>query len=360
MKALVTGGAGFIGSALCRYLVSEAGVTVLNVDKLTYAGNLRSLDPIAGHPRYHFVQLDICDRSSLKSVFENFRPDAVFHLAAESHVDRSITGSAAFIETNINGIYLLLETALDYWRSLTGPQADRFRFLNVSTDEVYGSLGQVGLFSEQTPYDPSSPYSATKAAADHLVMAWHRTYGLPALISNCSNNFGPYHFPEKLIPLVIINGLEGKQLPVYGDGQQIRDWLFVDDHVRALHLIVRRGRVGTKYNVGSRSERTNLQVVQRICELLDDFEPSDSPRAQLITFVPDRPGHDRRYAIDPSRLEEELDWRPQWSFEEGLARTVKWFVDNRAWWQPLRRNVYDGERLGLIKAPNARVSAAAT
>ena len=314
MRVIVTGGAGFIGSAVCRFLVNEIGVSVLNIDKLTYAANLNSLGPLNDSPRYHFQRADICDRAAMDEAFDSFRPDAVIHLAAESHVDRSITGSDAFIETNIVGTYTLLKSAYAYWRSCNGA-GEHFRFLHVSTDEVYGSLGSDGSFSEMSPYEPSSPYSASKAASDHLVTAWHRTYGLPALISNCSNNYGPYQFPEKLIPLVILNALAGKPLPVYGDGQNIRDWLYVEDHARALYLILTQGRLGEKYNVGGRNEWTNLSVVDRICSILDECHPQGAPHKRLITFVVDRPGHDRRYAIDASKLRTELGWRAAETFE---------------------------------------------
>lgn len=350
MRVIVTGGAGFIGSAVCRHLVLEKAWTVMNVDKLTYAANLKSLEVIERHSSYSFVRADICNRSALDLIFSEFAPDAVMHLAAESHVDRSITGSAEFIETNVLGTYTLLEATRAYWSKLSTPLRDQFRFLHVSTDEVYGSLGPTGYFVELTPYDPRSPYSASKAASDHLVRAWHETYGMPTVISNCSNNYGPFHFPEKLIPLVIINALEGKKLPVYGDGQNIRDWLFVEDHVKALILVLTQGRIGQKYNVGGRSERTNLQVVQSICDILDEFVPTDRPRRELITFVADRPGHDRRYAIDVSKIENELGWRSVESFETGLKKTVRWYLDNHAWWQPLRQAVYGGERLGLTNA----------
>ncbi len=350
MKVLVTGGAGFIGSALCRYLVSQ-GDHVVNVDKLTYAANLASLDSIAATPRYSFVKADICERDAMQAAFETYQPDWVMHLAAESHVDRSITGSAPFIATNIVGTHVLLETALGYWRGLSPEKAAAFRFLHVSTDEVYGSLGEDGLFTEQTAYDPRSPYSASKAASDHLASAWGHTYGLPVIISNCSNNYGPYHFPEKLIPLVILNGLEGKALPVYGDGANIRDWLYVDDHARALRLIVERGRPLQTYNVGGRNERSNLEVVHAICDCLDDVGPklAEGARRRLITFVKDRPGHDRRYAIDATKLEGELGWRAQETFETGLRRTVEWYLDNPDWWRPLRA-LYGGQRLGLADA----------
>jgi dTDP-glucose 4,6-dehydratase len=348
MRVIVTGGAGFIGSAVCRQLVLHEGWSVLNVDKLTYAANLRSLDAIATHPRYRFMQVDICDRSAIETAFMDFAPHAVLHLAAESHVDRSITDSTEFIRTNVLGTHVLLEAARLYWQGLPSSVRKEFRFLHVSTDEVYGSLGATGFFSEFTAYDPRSPYSASKAASDHLVRSWVETYGLPALISNCSNNYGPFQFPEKLIPLIILNGFAGYNLPVYGDGQNVRDWLYVDDNVRALILVLRKGNIGHKYNVGGRSERTNIQVVRAVCEILDDLLPARRPRRKLIQFVPDRPGHDRRYAIDPSKIENELGWRPRETFETGLRKTVQWYLDNESWWQPLRKQVYNGERLGLI------------
>ena len=348
MKIVVTGGAGFIGSAVCRYLVRETDAHVVNVDKLTYAANLRSLQAIANSPRYTFIKADICDRDAMDGILGAHAPDIIMHLAAESHVDRSISGSDAFVRTNVLGTHCLLEAARAYWMQLPQQRAQDFRFLHVSTDEVYGSLGPDGAFSEATAYDPSSPYSASKAAADHLAGAWFRTYGLPVIISNCSNNYGPFHFPEKLIPLVILNALEGKPLPVYGDGSNVRDWLFVEDHARALHLIARRGRPGEKYNVGGRNERSNLSVVESICDLLDGLLPQADSRRGLITFVTDRPGHDRRYAIDASKLERELGWRAVETFDTGLAKTVRWYLDNRSWWEPLRHNVYAGERLGLL------------
>ena len=349
-KALVTGGAGFIGSAVCRYLVQEKSIEVLNVDKLTYAGNTESLSVIADHPLYHFEQADIVDGPRMTDVLNTFQPDAVMHLAAESHVDRSIDGPASFIETNIIGTYTLLACALDYWRAR--PDANAFRFHHISTDEVYGSLGAEGLFTEATPYDPRSPYSASKAASDHLVMAWHHTYGLPVIITNCSNNYGPYHFPEKLIPLVILNALERKPLPVYGRGDNIRDWLYVEDHARALVLAVEQGVPGRTYNIGGRNERTNLQVVETICDLLDELRPLPANQEiarykELITFVPDRPGHDRRYAIDATRIETELGWRAQADFDTGIRQTVQWYLDNEWWWRPLRTQRYAGERLGI-------------
>jgi dTDP-glucose 4,6-dehydratase len=354
MRILVTGGAGFIGSAVCRYLIGEPDAEVTNIDKLTYAGNPESLKHIAGSPRYRFVKADICDRLSMNGIFADSCPDAVIHLAAESHVDRSITGSRSFIETNIIGTYTLLEAAFQYWSSLSEERKAGFRFLHVSTDEVYGSLGPDGFFTESTPYDPSSPYSASKASSDHLAMAWHRTYGLPVIISNCSNNYGPYHFPEKLIPLVIINALEGKPLPVYGKGANIRDWLYVEDHARALHLILTEGRPGETYNVGGRNERTNLEVVETICRILDEVRPTEKPHNQLITFVPDRPGHDHRYAIDATKLENELGWKAQETFASGIRKTVSWYLENEWWWGPLRQKVYRGERIGLLGGENER------
>jgi len=335
MRILVTGGAGFIGSALCRHLVAERGDTVLNIDKLTYAANLASLEPIADMAHYAFRQADICDRAAMDEAFASFNPDAVMHLAAESHVDRSITGSAAFIETNILGTHTMLEAARAYWQGLPDSRRDAFRFLHVSTDEVYGSLGADGLFHETTAYDPSSPYSASKAASDHLVMAWHRTYGLPVVISNCSNNYGPYQFPEKLIPVMILKARAGEPLPVYGDGSNVRDWLHVDDHVVALRLIVERGRLGETYNVGGRNERTNLEVVGRICDLMDKHHAQRAPHHSLISFVTDRPGHDLRYAIDATKLETELGWRATHTFETGIAETVDWYLAHEDWWAPL-------------------------
>ena len=346
---VVTGGAGFIGSAVCRFLINETEDRVVVVDKLTYAANLSSLTPISNSDRYHFIKADIADRSAMDGVFSSYQPDAVMHLAAESHVDRSITSSGDFIQTNIVGTFTLLEAARAYWSKSASGKRDAFRFLHVSTDEVYGSLGAEGLFHEDTPYDPSSPYSASKAASDHLAVAWHRTYGFPVVVSNCSNNYGPYHFPEKLIPLMILNGLDGKELPVYGDGQNIRDWLYVDDHARALELIVSKGRLGETYNVGGRNERTNLHVVERICDTLDVLVPSERQRRNLIKFVTDRPGHDQRYAIDATKLETELGWRAQENFETGIEKTIQWYLDNASWWQPLRDKVYSGHRLGLIE-----------
>jgi dTDP-glucose 4,6-dehydratase len=349
MRILVTGGAGFIGSAVCRRLVG-GGHEVMNLDKLTYAGNLESLRAISNAPGYIFRQADICDHAAVEAAFSDFRPDSVMHLAAESHVDRSITGARAFIDTNVIGTFVMLETARGYWNGLPGDRKATFRFLHVSTDEVYGSLGAEGLFTERTPYDPSSPYSASKAAADHLASAWTRTYGLPVLISNCSNNYGPFHFPEKLIPLVILNALHGRELPVYGAGENVRDWLFVDDHAAALELIVTAGRPGETYNVGGRNERRNIDVVRTICSLLDRLAPSGAPHDRLIRFVTDRPGHDLRYAIDASKLEDELGWRAAETFDTGLEKTVRWYLANEWWWRPLRDKVYAGERLGLSPA----------
>lgn len=348
-RFLITGGAGFIGSAVVRHLISNTDHRVCVVDKLTYAGNLASLSPVADNPRYSFVKADIADARTMQEVFASFRPDIVMHLAAESHVDRSIDGPAAFIETNIVGTYVLLEAALAYWRGMPRGAQHDFRFHHISTDEVFGSLQVVGCFSETTAYDPRSPYSASKAASDHLVRSWYHTYGLPALVTNCSNNYGPYHFPEKLIPLTIINGLEGEKLPVYGTGANVRDWLYVDDHARALLAVAERGRPGATYCIGGRSERTNLEVVRAICVLLDEFAPSKTigSRQALITFVADRPGHDLRYAIDPSRICDELGWQPRETFDSGLRKTVQWYLANRAWWQRIRDTVYGGERLGV-------------
>ncbi|MCS4091855.1 dTDP-glucose 4,6-dehydratase [Rhizobium sp. BK176] len=349
MRILVTGGAGFIGSALVRHLVKNVGADVLNVDKLTYAGNLASLKEIEGASNYRFLRADICDLAKMSEATKSFQPDRVMHLAAESHVDRSISGAGDFVQTNVMGTFSLLEAARHYWNELPADRKETFRFLHVSTDEVYGSLGDQGLFEEATAYDPSSPYSASKAASDHLAIAWHRTYGLPVVVSNCSNNYGPYHFPEKLIPLIILNAMDGKPLPVYGQGVNIRDWLYVEDHARALDLIASRGRLGEKYNVGGRNERRNIDVVHRICALMDELRPRAKPHSDLITFVTDRPGHDARYAIDATKLETELGWEAQENFDSGIARTVRWYLENEWWWQPLRQRVYSGERLGVLK-----------
>jgi dTDP-glucose 4,6-dehydratase len=348
MRVLVTGGAGFIGSAVTRLLALERGAEVLVVDKLTYAGDRRSIRDCETRPGFGFLQADICDRERMQAALAEFRPDAVMHLAAESHVDRSITGAADFIRTNIDGTFSMLEAARAYHASLTDTARARFRFHHISTDEVFGSLGPTGALSETTAYDPRSPYSASKAASDHLVRAWHETYGLPVLVTNCSNNYGPYHFPEKLIPLVILNALEEKDLPVYGDGSNIRDWLHVEDHARALVAVVEHGRVGETYCIGGRAERRNLEVGHAICDLLDARRPAARPRRELIRFVADRPGHDQRYAIDCTKIERELGWRQQQSFETGIAQTIDWYLANEWWWRPLREKKYGGQRLGLL------------
>jgi dTDP-glucose 4,6-dehydratase len=354
---LVTGGAGFIGSAVCRLLVGSGRYRVINVDKLTYSGNLASLAEIADSPSYAFHQLDIGDEDAILDLLRQERVTKVMHLAAESHVDRSIDEPAVFLETNVMGTFRLLRAALKHWTGLDAESRERFRFHHVSTDEVLGDLPfDSGVFTEDTPYDPSSPYSASKAASDHIVRAWHRTYGLPVVLSNCSNNYGPYHFPEKLIPLIILNALEGQRLPVYGEGANVRDWLFVDDHARALERVMMEGRVGQTYLIGGRSERTNLQVVETICAELDRQSPraDGRPYADQIEFVADRPGHDRRYAIDPAKIERELGWQPLESFDTGIARTVAWFLDREDWWRPLREQRYGGERLGQGRSAAAR------
>jgi dTDP-glucose 4,6-dehydratase len=348
MRLLVTGGAGFIGSAVCRMFVGELGMTVLNVDLLTYAANLASLKPLEGNPGYRFRRTDIADCPAIAALLADFAPDAVLHLAAESHVDRSIDGPGEFIRTNIAGTYSLLEAALEYWRGLPAEKARHFRFHHVSTDEVFGSLGRRGRFSEASRYRPNSPYAASKAASDHLVRAWHETFGLPTVLSNCSNNYGPYHFPEKLIPLTILKALHGEPIPIYGKGDNVRDWLYVDDHARALHDVLRRGRPGDSYNIGGDGERTNLEVANAICALLDELLPGapHRPHAGLITLVADRPGHDRRYAMDATKIRRDLGWQPRESFETGLRKTVAWYLDNRWWWQPIWSQRYRGARLG--------------
>jgi dTDP-glucose 4,6-dehydratase len=352
MKLLVTGGAGFIGSALCRRLIADGADQVLNIDALTYAASPASLAEIEGSDRYRFVHADIRDARAMRAAFAGFQPDGVVHLAAESHVDRSITEARSFVETNVVGSFVVLQSALDYWEGLSGARRDNFRFLHISTDEVFGSLGPRGYFTESTPRDPRSPYAASKAASDHLASAWWHTYGLPVLISNCSNNYGPYQFPEKLIPLITLNAIEGRPLPVYGDGANIRDWLYVEDHIQALRLILAKGRPGQTYNVGGRNERTNLEVVERICDLVDEMAPpvAGGPRRGLITHVADRPGHDQRYAIDPTKLEGELGWRAAEDFASGLRKTVRWYLDRPDWWRPLRDR-YAGARLGLRGDP---------
>lgn len=355
MRILITGGAGFIGSALIRHLLGHTEHQVFNLDKLTYAGNLESLASVAQSPRYQFLQADIADSVQVSQALAEFQPDAIMHLAAESHVDRSIDGPAAFIQTNIVGTYSLLESARAYWQQLDSARRQAFRFHHISTDEVYGDLhGAAELFTESTPYAPSSPYSASKAASDHLVRAWQRTYGLPVLISNCSNNYGPYHFPEKLIPLMILNALDGKPLPVYGNGQQVRDWLFVEDHARALLKVVSEGKVGETYNIGGHNEQQNLQVVHCICALLDELAPrAQGSYAEQISFVADRPGHDLRYAIDASKIERELGWKPAETFASGLRKTVRWYLDNLDWCRRVQDGSYQGQRLGTLKEQQA-------
>ncbi len=344
-RVLVTGGAGFIGSALCRHLVKDKNYDVCNVDKLTYAGIKQSLVSIENNSKYKFFQVDICDGESIDKIINSFKPNIIMHLAAESHVDRSIDGPSEFINTNIIGTYTLLECARKYWDNLNNLEKNNFRFHHVSTDEVYGTLGLQGLFSEETPYDPRSPYSSSKASSDHLVKAWFHTYGLPILITNCSNNYGPYHFPEKLIPLIILNALDGKPLPIYGKGDNVRDWLYVDDHAKALITVAEKGKVGQTYNIGGRNEYTNLQVVEIICKHLDIIKPRKNSFLEQIIFVEDRPGHDLRYAIDATKIENKLGWKAEENFETGILKTINWYLENEWWWKPLRKN-YSGERLG--------------
>lgn len=345
MKILVTGGAGFIGSAVVRLAIAR-GYQVVNLDILTYAANLANLADAAASPDYSFEQVDIRDRAALDHVFENHKPDAVMHLAAESHVDRSIDGPGAFIETNVNGTYNMLEAARAYWTAQGKPE--HFRFHHISTDEVYGSLGETGQFTETTPYDPRSPYSASKAASDHLVRAWHETYGLPVVLSNCSNNYGPYHFPEKLVPVVILNALAGREIPIYGDGGNVRDWLYVEDHADALLQVLTKGQTGRSYNIGGENEATNNDLVRLICAEMDRLRPENAPHDRLITYVHDRPGHDRRYAIDPTRIRTELGWQPSVTVEQGLRQTVQWYLDNEEWWRPLLSRSGVGTRLGAL------------
>ena len=351
MKIIVTGGAGFIGSEVIRQFIVETEHEIINFDKLTYAGNLESLNSIQENERYQFVKGDITDANEVDKIFSDHQPDAIMHLAAESHVDRSIDGPAEFINTNVMGTFNLLNSAKTYWSTLKGPQKDNFRFHHISTDEVYGTLGKTGLFEETTPYSPNSPYSASKASSDHLVRAWHETYGLPVLVTNCSNNYGPFHFPEKLVPLIILNGLEGKKLPVYGKGDQIRDWLYVGDHANALRCVLENGTPGETYNIGGHNEKQNIEVVKTICSILDELVPHDSikDRKKLIEYVTDRPGHDMRYAIDASKIERTLGWKPKETFETGLKKTVQWYLDNKTWWENILNGSYNIERLGLEK-----------
>jgi len=348
MKILVTGGAGFIGSALVNYLISETGHHVINVDKLTYAGHLISLEKVANSKKYSFEKVDICDNVEIRRILNSYRPDIIMHLAAESHVDRSIDGSAEFIRTNILGTHTLLEETREYWKSIDSEKAKNFRFLHVSTDEVYGSLGESGYFTEKTPYDPRSPYSSSKASSDFLVQAWFHTYGFPVLITNCSNNYGPRQFPEKLIPVVILKALQGKEIPVYGQGQNVRDWLYVGDHVKALLTVALKGTIGETYNIGGHNEKKNIEIVESICRILDDESPrkDGSTYMDQITFVKDRPGHDFRYAIDASKIEDKLGWKPEETFETGIRKTIKWYLDNIVWCEKVTKNNYNLERLG--------------
>jgi len=349
MKIIVTGGAGFIGSAVVRHLLNESDHEVVVIDKLTYASDPGFVTSVSANPRCVFEQVDICDGATVSGVFDAHQPDAILHLAAETHVDRSIEGPAAFVHSNVVGTYTLLEAGLRFWRGLKGSKHDGFRFQHISTDEVFGSLGPDGEFTEQSPYRPNSPYAASKAASDHFVRAWHTTYDFPAIVTNCTNNYGPHQFPEKLIPLMVIKGLSGEPLPIYGQGENVRDWLFVEDHARALSLILECGVVGETYNIGGRSEHTNLDVVGRLCALLDEMRPDSphSPHERLISFVADRPGHDLRYALDCGKIERELGWKPRETFETGLRKTVAWYLDNSDWWQPILAKTYTGERLGM-------------
>jgi len=354
MKLLITGGAGFIGSAVIRYIINDTNHSVINIDKLTYAGNLESLTSVESDARYVFEQVDICDPAEIKRIFNEYQPDVIMHLAAESHVDRSIDGPGEFIQTNIVGTYILLEQAREYWSNLDGNKKDNFRFHHVSTDEVYGDLeGADGLFTETTPYAPSSPYSATKASSDHLIRAWYRTFGLPTLITNCSNNYGPYQFPEKLIPLIILNALEGKDLPIYGDGKQVRDWLYVDDHARALLHVALNGEIGETYNIGGHNELQNIDVVKTVCSILDELAPSSFDNIeryeQLIIYVGDRAGHDVRYAIDATKIADKLNWTPNETFSTGIKKTVQWYLNNKIWCDHVKDGSYQGERLGIIR-----------
>lgn len=347
---MVTGGAGFIGSAVVRYAVATLGWNVLNIDKLTYAGNLDSLKDVTGRENYAFLKADICNANAMRKSFDEFRPDRVLHIAAESHVDRSVNGPAEFIRTNLLGTYQLLDEALFYWNTLSGKKKSKFRFHHISTDEVYGSLGNTGLFTEETPYNPQNPYSASKAGSDHLVKAWFHTYGLPIVITNCSNNYGPYQFPEKLIPLTILNALERKPLPIYGKGDNIRDWLYVEDHAKAIILAASCGRPGETYNIGGRNERQNIEVVQTICSILDEQRPHrDGSYRELMTFISDRPGHDKRYAIDAAKMETELGWKAEETFEAGIRKTIMWYLENEWWWKPIREKKYRGEQLGRTR-----------